>query len=102
MTQEDAIALGKTGWWKTLSPDLIVSFQLFEPLLCMPFGDFHGVVEKVLDRPVWTHEFADIKRLQAEFLGERPKPTMEEIVNQIPEAKRIIIQCPPKSEDNNA
>ncbi len=24
-----------------------------------PFSDIHGYAEKVLGRPVWTHEFAD-------------------------------------------
>lgn len=58
MNKEQAIKLAESGWWKELSADVITSFQLFEERLCMPFGDFHGAVEKSLARPVWTHEFA--------------------------------------------
>lgn len=28
-------------------------------LLCDSFSDVHEYVEKILGRPVWTHEFAD-------------------------------------------
>ena len=30
-------------------------------VLCGPFDEFHRYVEKILGRPVWTHEFADDK-----------------------------------------
>ena len=30
-------------------------------LLCDSFSDVHEYVEKVLGRPVWTHEFADTR-----------------------------------------
>lgn len=30
-------------------------------ILCGPFQDMHEYVEKVLGRPVWTHEFASDK-----------------------------------------
>ena len=92
MTTEQAIALAKTEWWKDKTPHDIVMFQLFEPRLCMNFGDFHKAVEESLGRSVWTHEFGlaldDIKK---EFLGDKPAPTFEEIVNLIPEAKRIVV-----------
>lgn len=58
MTKSDAITKAGTGWWKTATPKEIVAFQMFEPLLCMPFDDFHEAVEKVLGYPVFTHEFA--------------------------------------------
>lgn len=96
MTYEEAIAKAETGWWKTATPREIVAFQLYEPLLCMDFGDFHGAMEKALGRPVWTHEFAGagLARLQEEFEGVRSKPTMNEIVEQLPAEKVVVIECP--------
>jgi hypothetical protein len=91
MTQEQARALFGTGWWEGKSADELALFQLFEPLLCMPFPVFHSAVEQTLKRPVWTHEFADFERLQAELLGQRPKPTMDEIMDLIPAHKRLVI-----------
>ena len=91
MTEEQAIALYDSGWYKDRTDEDLVSFQLFEPKLCMPFGEFHRAIESVLGRPVWTHEFAKVEALRKEFLKEKPAPTFEEIVNLIPEEKRIII-----------
>ena len=91
MPKDEAVALGKTDWWKTRTADEIVRFQLFEERLCMDFGDFQMAVQEALGRPVWTHEFADDERLKAEFLGDREPPTMQEILDMIPEAKRIVV-----------
>lgn len=88
--REAAIALADTKWWETKSPHEIVRFQLFTNELCMPFDKFHEAVENVLNRPVWTHEFAS-DRLRQEFLGEQAAPTLNEIVSQIPEDKRMLV-----------
>lgn len=58
----------------------------------MDFGTFHKAMEEALGRPVWTHEFAFSDQLKKEFLGDKPAPTFEEIVNLIPAEKRIILQ----------
>lgn len=93
MTEEQAIALAESSWWIGMSAHDIVMFQLFEPLLCMDFGAFHKAVEKALGRPVWTHEFAssNVENLKKEFLGDKPAPTMEEIINLIPKEKRALL-----------
>jgi hypothetical protein len=91
LTKEQAIKLYESEWWKDASDYDIVKFQLFEDLLCVPFGEFHRAIEKVLGRPVWTHEFAFIDGLRNEFLKDKPAPTFEEIVNLIPEEKRILV-----------
>ena len=91
MTKESAIALAETKWWETISDDDAVRFQLFADKLCMPFDEFHRKIEKVLSRPVWTHEFWFIENIQQEYLGERSQPTFQEILNLIPEEKRILI-----------
>lgn len=95
MTTEQAIQLAKSNWWKGLPAHDIVTFQLFEDKLCMDFSDFHKAVEDSLGRPVWTHEFAFADKLKQEFLGDKPAPTFEEIVNLIPADKRIIVQVRP-------
>lgn len=60
--------------------------------LAVPFAVFHEAVEKSLGRPVYTHEFGmNYDGICAEFLGEKEAPTLEEIINLIPEEKRIIV-----------
>lgn len=90
ITREQAVKLHDSGFWKELSARQKVEFQLFEQRLCMPFSEFHKAMEEVLGRPVWTHEFAS-DNLKAEFLGERPAPSMDDIINLIPADKRIIL-----------
>jgi len=93
MTREEAIALADSGWWEHLSDFERAKFQLFEDKLCMPFEVFHKSVEKALDRPVWTHEFGlNHEGLKKELLGDAPAPTMQEILDLIPEDKRIILE----------
>lgn len=94
MTKEQAIELAETGWWKDATPEAIVNFQLFEPLLCMDFGDFHQAVERVLGRPVFTHEFAFFEGLQKEFLKDKPAPSFEEILALLPETTRMLFVVP--------
>lgn len=67
MTRDEAIEKAKTEWWKGLPAKEIVAFQLFEPRLCMPWALFHDAVEKALERPVYTHEFAFDEALKKEF-----------------------------------
>jgi len=70
----------------------LVGFQLFQDKLCIPFDIFHAAIERVLDRPVWTHEFGlNHDGLVAEYLGKTPKPSFEDIMNLIPEEKRVIL-----------
>lgn len=95
MTKEEAKELAETGWWKTKTPREIVAFQLFERRLCMDFGAFHEAVEKSIGRPVWSHEFAlNLDGIKKEFLGEGQPPSMQEIIEMIPEAKRIVVVLP--------
>ena len=90
--KEEAISIYESKIWEQWSPEDIVAIQLFQNRLLVPFDKFHEAIEKVLDRPVWTHEFADQNRMIEEYLGIRNKPTFEEILNLIPEDKLILIQ----------
>ena len=92
ITKDQAVKLGQSGWWKNKSSYEIVLFQLFERKLCMDFGAFHEALEKELGRPVWTHELAlNYEGIKKEFIGDKPKPSFEEIMELIPEAKRIVV-----------
>jgi len=57
----------------------------------VPFPMMHKRVEALIGRPVWTHEFADSARLREQMQWKARPATMEEIINLIPEEKRIII-----------
>lgn len=45
-------------------------------IMCGPFGDVHAAIERVMGRPVWTHEMASSElmsevreRIKPEFLA---------------------------------
>lgn len=91
LTREQAIELYDSKIWVQWSNEEIVKLQLYQDCLCLPFGRFHEAAEKVLGRPVWTHEFAFADRLREEYESKAPKPTFEDIVGLIPEDKLVII-----------
>lgn len=91
LTFTQAIEVAASRWWVTATDDQIVRFQLFEERLCMPFNVFHQIVERVLRRPIWSHEFACPGRLREEYLGGRPAPTFEELLAQLPALKTIVV-----------
>jgi hypothetical protein len=91
LTKEEAIEFYESGKWEDWPDRALVGFQLFQRRLCIPFEVFHAATEKVLGRPVWTHEFGSVGHLVAEYLGQAPKPSLEDIMNLVPEEKRIIV-----------
>jgi hypothetical protein len=91
LTEEQAINFAKSGLWESWTHEQIVRFQLFQDKLCMNFSRFNEAIEKVLNRPVYTHEFAYPEELKKEFLGEKEPPTMQDIIELIPAEKTIII-----------
>ena len=93
MDRDEALALAGTEWWKHATDDEIVGFQLYEEVLCMGFREFHGAVERVLGRPVYTHEFATgaVEQLKAEYEGKAEPRTMKDIIDLIPPEKRIVV-----------
>lgn len=92
LTKEQAIAFAESKGYKDWTYEQIVRFQLFQDKLCMPFSVFHEAIEKVLNRPVYTHEFGlNYEGIVKEYLGVQEPPTFEEIINLIPEEKRIVI-----------
>ena len=104
MTKEEAIALYETQWWEKVPLEEAAMMQLFEDWVIMPFGDFHHGIQKLLGRPVWTHEFASADQpggLREQATGKARKPTFREILELIPPEKRILVgvpSCRPREE----
>ncbi len=71
LTVDEAKALFDSGWWKKMDASEAAHLQLHQDRLCMPFGDFHRAMQKLLGRPVFTHEFAVRDALIAEADGKR-------------------------------
>lgn len=93
LTKKQAIAFIKNKCYEGWSARQIAQFQLAQDRLCFPFDVFHKSIEEALGRPVYTHEFGfNREGLQKELNGEKEPPTLEDIINLIPEEKRIIIQ----------
>ena len=92
LNKGQAIRMCKSKVWEDWTDEQIVRFQLFQDKLCMDFSKFHEAISKVLKRDVYTHEFAYPDELKKEYLGAKSKPTLEEIINLIPEEKRLLIK----------
>lgn len=92
LTKEQAKKVAESEVWKDWTDEEIVRFQLFQERLCMDFSKFHEAVEKILGRPVFTHELGfNYEGIKQEYLGIKSKPTFDEILNLIPKEKRILI-----------
>lgn len=91
LTKEQAIAFYENKLYENMTLKQRAEFQLEQDRLCMPFDIFHEAIEKTLERPVFTHEFAFRDELKKELYGEKEAPTFEEIIKLIPEEKRILI-----------
>ena len=92
ITKEQAIQLYNSGFWQTMSYRDRAIFQLHENLLCMPWAVFHEAMCQALDRPVYTHEFGlNREGLKKELMGEIPSPSLEEILDLIPQEIRTVL-----------
>lgn len=92
LNKEQAIQFAESKIWQDWTHEQIVRLQLFQKKLCVPFDVFHEAITNVLGRPVYTHEFGfNFDGLMLEYLGEKEPPTLDEIIEMIPEDKRIII-----------
>lgn len=83
LTHDEAVAFHDEKKWEPMTHRERAEFQMEQTLLCMPFGVFHEAMEKALNRPVWTHEFAERDRLRQELAGERPKGTMTDVFDSL-------------------
>jgi len=94
MTLEEAKALYDSNFWEEMEPSDRAMWQLHEERLCMPFDVFQKATETLLGRPVWTHEFANHLSLIEEALGDKPAPSITEIIELLPEERRILVVKP--------
>lgn len=92
LSEQEAIEMFESGIWRGWTDEQIVRFQLFQDRLCVDFSCFHKAISNVLNRPVYSHEFAFIDEIKKEYLGVKDAPTFDEIMNLIPEEKRIIVK----------
>ena len=82
MKKETAIKLAESKFWEILTYRDIATFQLFEPLMCMPFNIFQEAIEKTLNRPVFTHEFGfNIDGLKKELLEKNHPQHLMKLLN---------------------
>lgn len=71
---------GNNRWWLSADARVRAYYQLHEHIQVLPdFSQFHDDLEKLLGRPVWTHEFAvNIEQLRQEaqkaWQGTLPTP----------------------------
>jgi hypothetical protein len=91
LTRKQAIKVFESKVWEEWSDAEIVKFQLFQDCLAVPFDRFHEAIEKVLGRPVFTHEFAQPEYLIMEYQKICRPPTFQEIIDMIPEKKMILV-----------
>tara|TARA_R110000772_G_scaffold239236_1_gene351276 strand:- start:673 stop:975 length:303 start_codon:yes stop_codon:yes gene_type:complete len=91
ISKEEAILIYRKKLYEHWNDEEKVQFQLFQNRLAMPFSIYHEAIGKVLKRPVFTHEFVEADSLKKEFLGEKPAPSLESILELIPEEKRMFI-----------
>ncbi len=48
---------GDNHWWDSDDLRTLGYYQMQEPILILPFQQFHAAAEFLLQRPIWTHEF---------------------------------------------
>jgi hypothetical protein len=56
-TLKTAMQKYDTKWWESKDPVEVAKYQIFEDILMTNFSTFHEGIEKLVGRPVYTHEF---------------------------------------------
>lgn len=93
LTEQEAKDLYESHSWESWDDKTLATFQLLQDRLCVDFSRFHAAIEKTLGRPVYTHEFGlNRDGLIKELLGEKPAPSLDEIIGLLPKEKVIIVQ----------
>jgi len=95
VTKDEAIEIAESGIWNEWSDEVLFCFGMFQQRLSFDFSKFHEATEKVLGRPVWTHEFAYRDLLIAQWLKKKPQASFSDVINLIPEEKRICVELLP-------
>ena len=67
---------------KKLTKEQAAIIGAYTGIICGPFSDIHGLAEKLLERPIYTHEFGT--RGVGEELKEKVAPMFLEICYEAP------------------
>lgn len=70
---------GDNYWWESEDPIQLAMYQIFEDILMVDFGKFHEGLEKLVGRPVFTHEMG----LNPEGLKEEARLGIQRIKKRI-------------------
>jgi hypothetical protein len=90
MEQYEALAIFKSNVWTKWTDEQIFLFQVREPKLCVKFSAFHKATEKMLGRPVWTHEFTNAKRLYEEYVSKVSGDVLVDALSRTPTTDEIL------------
>lgn len=63
---DESVELYNSGWWKQITMQRAAFLQLHQEKICMPWEVFHDYLEILLERPIFTHKFADFDKLKKE------------------------------------
>ena len=102
-TRQEAIDFADSKEWYHWNDRELVAFQLYQEICCVPFEYFHAALERELGRGVYIHELGEKtnwRNIVNEFLGNRPAPSLHDIISLLPAEKVIILDM--HKEDNNA
>jgi hypothetical protein len=72
LTDGEANRFIASNWWEELDDLEAVHLQLKQDRICMPFEKFHSWMEKLLERPIFTHEITRPDLLLAEYESIKP------------------------------
>ena len=84
------LSYGNNYWWESKDSRELAMYQVFEKILLTDFSTFHEGLEKLLDRPVWSHELGlnmDGIRNEARLAIERIKEGLGGISEENRETK---------------
>lgn len=68
--------------------DIVTNKMVLE----IPFDDLHMRVEALMQRPVWTHEFARPENLASE-LRSRNLATFDDVIAKVPSEKLLVVKA---------
>ena len=96
LTRDQAIAFYDSELWRGMSDRDIAEFQMRQQFLAVPFDVLHRAVGETLGRPVFSHEFGSkgAEQIKKELFEGASPATFEDIVELIPEEKRVILVAP--------
>ncbi len=108
LTVDQCKLVAAAHWWEKSGwkVEELACFQLYQEKMCLPFSFFHEGMEKLLGRPVWTHEFARPDLLKAEVEGIKEMPDFTEVMKLLEtltgdDTKVIVLALEDNSEDKD-